>query len=112
MTTRNLYDDALSLKQCSEDNAVVTIMVTPVMRVGRWVRVVGLGWWERFQRSFYRIILYYCYAESVKCVMFDAGNCRDGEFNCTSGVCINASWKCDGEIDCDDGSDEHNCSKL
>ena len=40
------------------------------------------------------------------------GYCQEGEFNCTSGICINASWKCDGDIDCDDGSDEQSCRKL
>ncbi|KAL0187697.1 hypothetical protein M9458_014796, partial [Cirrhinus mrigala] len=27
-----------------------------------------------------------------------------------SGMCINAGWRCDGEYDCDDQSDEKNCS--
>jgi Low-density lipoprotein receptor domain class A len=40
------------------------------------------------------------------------GHCHRGEFNCTSGICINKSWWCDGDFDCDDQSDEANCSKY
>ena len=31
---------------------------------------------------------------------------RDLEFTCTSGECIPTSWKCDGNFDCEDRSDE------
>jgi len=30
--------------------------------------------------------------------------CGRGEFLC-SGICINESWRCDGDVDCDDQSD-------
>lgn len=38
--------------------------------------------------------------------------CRSGEFMCNSGLCINAGWRCDGDSDCDDQSDERNCSEY
>lgn len=38
--------------------------------------------------------------------------CRSGEFMCNSGLCINAGWRCDGDFDCDDQSDERNCSEF
>ena len=40
--------------------------------------------------------------------------CTDDEFKCTTGNpnCINLQDKCNNILDCEDGSDELNCSKL
>ena len=39
-------------------------------------------------------------------------DCRpDDWFRCNDGVCIAKVWKCDGEKDCLDGSDEDNCTQ-
>lgn len=32
--------------------------------------------------------------------------CKAGEFRCKNRHCIQAQWKCDGDDDCLDGSDE------
>lgn len=32
--------------------------------------------------------------------------CNVGDFTCTSGQCVMADWRCDGESDCIDNSDE------
>ncbi len=32
--------------------------------------------------------------------------CSESEFGCTNGRCIAGRWKCDGDNDCSDGSDE------
>ena len=36
--------------------------------------------------------------------------CPRGSLHCSSGQCVNAEYFCDGEADCDDGSDEIDCS--
>ena len=35
--------------------------------------------------------------------------CSSDEFTCDNGNCIDQEWKCDGENDCMDGTDEKDC---
>lgn len=36
--------------------------------------------------------------------------CKDSQFHCDNGRCIDQKWICDGDNDCMDGSDERNCT--
>ena len=37
-------------------------------------------------------------------------NCQENEFPCLDGECIKIRWRCDSYPDCNDGSDETDCS--
>ena len=37
--------------------------------------------------------------------------CKENEFQCDNGRCISTNWRCDREDDCNDNSDEVDCSK-
>ena len=39
-------------------------------------------------------------------------SCQSGAFRCSNGQCILSSDRCDGNLDCTDGSDETGCGKM
>ncbi|KAF5282013.1 hypothetical protein FQA39_LY00537 [Lamprigera yunnana] len=39
-----------------------------------------------------------------------ASTCGNGHFTCSNGVCVPKGWRCDGEDDCGDESDEAQCN--
>ena len=38
--------------------------------------------------------------------------CTSDQFTCANGQCVPMAARCDGNIDCTDGSDESNCGTL
>jgi len=44
--------------------------------------------------------------EVVSLSLSEPRQCSESEFSCTNGRCIAGRWKCDGDHDCSDGSDE------
>ena len=38
--------------------------------------------------------------------------CIDNHFTCKDGKCVDIDAKCDREYDCEDESDEHDCSNI
>lgn len=41
----------------------------------------------------------------------DEKTCGPHEFRCKNNNCIPDHWRCDGQSDCGDNSDEENCSE-
>ena len=39
-------------------------------------------------------------------------NCTATSFHCDNGNCIPQKWVCDGDADCDGGSDERDCKEF
>ena len=62
---------------------------------------------------FTRFILSACLIVGISAQNFtndaNSTDCGSYQFQCASGDCVNANYKCDGDRDCNDGSDELGC---
>uniref|UniRef100_A0A8C6LD81 LDL receptor related protein 8 n=1 Tax=Nothobranchius furzeri TaxID=105023 RepID=A0A8C6LD81_NOTFU len=53
-----------------------------------------------------------CGGDGVPYLPNHRANCTTGEFRCANGECVRLTWKCDGDPDCKDKSDESDCPLL
>ena len=71
---------------------------------------------EIFERkSLFKSFYIYSYSSSVPNYNLSVltGECGNGKFKCiSSGLCIPEEWKCDNTADCQDLSDELNCTSM
>jgi len=50
--------------------------------------------------------------EGVREMELSFNSCNDEEFNCLDGTCVSMNGRCDGNVDCDDRSDELECAII
>lgn len=53
-----------------------------------------------------------CGGDGVPYLLNRRANCTTGEFRCANGECVRLTWKCDGDPDCKDKSDESDCREF
>ena len=53
-----------------------------------------------------------CRLENGASHVLTFSDCHPKKFTCDSGHCIELDKKCDGVVDCEDGSDEMNCEFI
>lgn len=58
-----------------------------------------------------RPVFFVCFSHACLYLLVDK-LCEPNQFKCSNGMCAMKIWRCDGDNDCGDGSDEQNCRKF
>lgn len=58
----------------------------------------------------WKMHIVFCITDYIMDAFSESHQCGPGEFTCARGVCIREAWRCDGDNDCRDWSDEANCT--
>ena len=72
-----------------------------------------LSWQFAFGELF--LFLFWDVSNYIPCLFWFVAlppTCNEHEFMCDNKRCLNGAWKCDGEDDCGDNSDEENCPGI
>lgn len=56
-----------------------------------------------------KVLIIYTLVFFVAVSVKGEGNCPTGWFDCGNDRCVAMIWRCDGDNDCGNWSDEHNC---
>lgn len=77
-----------------------------------WITVHDVDNWFRNSR-----LAKYCWLKNLFNQLphfekLNLGACNEGQFSCKDGECVAGVQRCDHVRDCDDGSDELDCSKY
>lgn len=57
------------------------------------------------------LVLHLCGLTVLLFLWLDEKTCGPHEFRCQNNNCVPEHWRCDGQSDCGDNTDEQNCSK-
>lgn len=69
-------------------------MKKTVVMLGAMIDVHSISSLDRLINNVFRIVM---------------AQCTPDQFRCKSGRCVTRAWRCDGDDDCADNSDEENC---